>query len=239
MKVIPVHNFNQNLKFGQNRQAYYLYSLVDRYDLLKPAQKNLLEQNNFNKEKLQALKKDLSELNSAIVMDNIGEHKILLRHDNFMFEIGTTCKLLLQAFFRGIKLHDKNLEWISGDISKESVSREFSKILSEYQELKKNMEGGKEEDFYKSKTLGCLYSQEYKVEPKKTKNGYLTTIINNETGVPENAYIKIRNSRYSSSLSMFLSIDSDYDLEQEEFYSDLYVTKSKQKPAEEMEALEG
>ena len=187
-----------------------MYSLVEHYDKLKPVQEKLLEQNNFNKEKLQALEQSLGELNRAIKIDNIGGHNILLRHDNFMFEIGDTCKLLLQAFFRGIKLHNKNLEWTSGDISKESVNRELTNIIKEYQELKNNMEGGKEEDLYKSKTLEKLYSSEFKVEPKKTKNGYLTTIINNETGAPENAYIRIRNSKYSSSTSMFLSIDSDF-----------------------------
>ena len=210
MKITSVQNFNQNIRFGQNRQAYYLYSLVEHYDKLSPVQKKLLKENNFNKERLQILEQGLSELNRAIKIDNIGGHEILLRHDSFMFEIGTTCKLLLQAFFRGIKLHDKNLEWTTGDISKESVNLELSKIINEYNELKNNMEGGTEEDFYKSKTLEKLYSPEYKVKPKKTKNGYLTTIINNETGAPENAYIRIRNSRHTPSTSMFLEKANDF-----------------------------
>ncbi len=220
-------SYKQQTFNGKGRQAYYLWSLVENYSSLSAAEKQLLNNNGFNAKKLKRLDKMLyDKIRQAIKIDDNGKnpktnqiwkkHYVLLRYDNPLFEIGDICNLIIQPFFRGVRLRCKPLEIPAdqilkdGNVSVDSIIKGFKDRIATYRKLKKSMQNITEQEFYKSNTLDTLYTPKFKVIPQKTKNGYLTTIINKQTGEAEKAYIEIYNRKYNSGGSIYLTKDNDY-----------------------------
>lgn len=121
---------------------------------------------------------------------------------------------------------------------------EFYEQLDRKQAVKNTLERAKrkvtEYKNFSSNDIINLAHEDYIKPSVKILQDNLVRIFEKEEKVELNTLSSLGLDRTTAYMALlFLSIDSDYDLEQEEFYSDLYVTKSKQKLPEETEAIEG